>query len=174
MKKNKNIDLNDDQREIVRFVVILAIILVIVLAIYFISKGITSKNEYHYDEVTEGEIDYNKTNIGTLLNKAEKEYYVALYKNDNPNALYYSSLMGVYVNTPDALKVYYCDLNNKLNEEYYAEDGKTNPDAKTIAELKLGDFTLIKVKNGKIVNYYEDIEKVKEDLKLNSVLRSEK
>ena len=59
--------------------------------------------------------------------------------------------------------MYYIDLSNKLNESYYSEE-ESNPKATNIKELKLGDFTLIKVKDGKIVKYLEDEKEVKKEL----------
>ena len=44
-------------------------------------------------------------------------------------------------------------------------DNKSNPNAKSIDDIDLGDITLIKVKNGEIVSYIEDIEQIKTELK---------
>lgn len=163
MKKIKNSYLNDDQKEIRNFFIILVVIILIVVVIYLISTNVKAKNNYNYDAVNEGSINYDMVNVGTMFNRPEKEYYVALYRNDDPQAIYYASILSIYTNMEKALHVYYCDMANKLNANYYDKDN-TNPNAKTIADLKVGDFTFVKIKNGQIVNYYEDIEKVKEDL----------
>lgn len=163
MKKRNSVNLNDDQKEIRNFIIILVVIVLIVVGIYFISTKVSEKNNYNYDEVKEGSINYDTVNVGTMFNRPEEEYYVALYKNDDAQAIYYASILSMYTNSDKALHVYYCDLANKFNESYYDKDN-SNPKAKTIDDLKVGDFTLVKIKKGQIVKYYEDIEKVKEDL----------
>lgn len=166
MKRKNSINLNEDQREIVRFLIIVGVIVILAFVFYFISLKIKEKNVYHYDEISEGTINYDKVNIGTMLNKKDKEYYVALYKSDADNVLIYFSLLSIYAGKEKALKIYYCDMSSPLNKEYYVENDKTNPNAKTIDELKVGDFTLLKIKNGKINKYLENLDKVKEELNI--------
>lgn len=49
-----------------------------------------------------------------------------------------------------------------LNAKYHVgEGGITNPDAKTISDLALGDLTLIKVTDGEIVEYHEGLDAIK-------------
>ena len=159
--------LNDDQREVLRFVVILLVIIVVVVIIYFISYFASLKNEYHYnDEATEATINYDTVTVGTMFNRPEGTYYVALYKDDLADAVYYSALFNKYMNQEDALKIYYCNLNNKLNEKYYTADGKSNPKATSINDVKFGEFTFVKISKGKITKYYEDITKVKKELNI--------
>lgn len=158
----KNISFNDDQKEVFRFVIIVAVIALIILVIYLASYFATKKNVYHYDTSKEGEVSTDVVTIGTMFNKDEEEYYVAIYKNDDVNAIYYSALFNKYMGEEKSLNIYFCDLNNKLNEDYYSE--KSNPKAKTIKDLKVGDFTFVKIKDGKITKYLESIEKVKEEL----------
>ena len=68
----------------------------------------------------------------------------------------------IYLDNEDALKVFYCDLGNFLNADYYVgSDGESNPDAQNISEFAFGDLTLIKVENGKITKYLEDVDAIK-------------
>ena len=102
-----------------------------------------------------------------LLNRPEKEYYVLIYDKEDSDAVLYSSTMNSYSSKKDGLKIYYCDLGNKLNREYYNinNDNKSNPNAKSIKELDLGDLTLIKVEKGKITKYIEKYDSIKNELK---------
>ena len=156
--------MNEDEKEIFRFIVIIIVILLVVGIVYLVSYLKSKKNEYHYNEVTPGEVNTEIVTVGTMLNKDEDEYYVVLYKDDDTKAIYYNNIVNDYVNKENTLNVYYCNLNNKLNEDYLAVDGKTNPKAKDISDLKLGDFTLIKVKKGKIAKYIEDTTEFEKEL----------
>ncbi len=165
-KKESRIDaMNEEQKEIFQFIIIVIVIGLIVGIIYLISYFASMKNEYHYNDATEaGEINDSIVTVGTMFNRPEKEYYVVIYKDDATEAVYYSSLVNKYKGEEDALNVYYCNLNNKLNEAYYAGDEKSNPKAKTIDDLKVGDFTFVKIKDGKITKYIEDVDAMKEEL----------
>ena len=103
-----------------------------------------------------------------MFNRSEEEYYVALYKKSEKDAILYSSIINKYANEEKSLKVYFCDLENKFNEEYYVGNENSNPKAKTIADVKFGDFTLVKISKGKIVKYVENIEDMKKELNINT------
>ena len=102
-----------------------------------------------------------------MLNRHEEEYYVFIYNSTKEEASYYSSLINKYQNKEEALKVYFIDLNNELNKDYYNvnNDNISNKKAKTIKELDLGDITLIQVKNNNISMYEDDISKIENLLK---------
>ena len=58
-----------------------------------------------------------------------------------------------------AIKVYTADLSNELNKKYYDKD---NINTSSLETLKLGDITLLKISNGKIISALTeeaDIEK---------------
>ena len=102
--------------------------------------------------------------VWTILNRKYDEYYVAIYDEEDPRAVYYSTIITLYTNTDDAIKVYYCNLGNYLNQKYkVSDDGQTNPDATSISELALGDLTLIKVENGEIAEYLEGLDAIREE-----------
>ena len=166
MKRKKLDMVNEDEKEILRFIVIVVVILLVVGIIYLISYFKERQNEYHYDDVKSGVVDSGIVTIGTMLNKAEDEYYVAIYKDDDTKATYYNNIISSYASKEKALNVYYCNLNNKLNEDYIAKDGKSNPKAKKMEDLQLGDFTLLKIKEGKITKYIEDTTKFEEELQI--------
>ena len=164
-KKIKTIKYHsEEQKEIFKFVIILGVILIIVGVLYLFSSVASSKNTYHYNDTTKGSINYDVVSVGTMFNRVEDEYYVAIYDADSSDAIYYASVINNYQQNPDSLKVYFCNLANKLNADYYVKDGKTNPNAKKISDLAFGDFTFVKIKNGKIVNYLENISDVKYEL----------
>lgn len=160
---------SEEQQEIRRFIIILGSIIFVVLAIYIISNLANKKNDYHYTDVKEGEINNDIVTVGTMFNRPEGEYYVIAYDEEDVDSVLYESTLAKYNNYFSIgfkkMKVYYCDTTNKLNEAYVAQEGEnSNPKAKTIDELKLGKFTFLKISNGKIVKYIEDINLVETEL----------
>ena len=60
------------------------------------------------------------------------------------------------------IKVYKVDLSKPENKVFKSEE--SNKNAKRASELKINDVTLIRIKNGKIVNYIESSAKIEEYL----------
>lgn len=165
-RKNKQkIDkyVSDESKQMRNFLIILFSIIIIVLIVYGISNLLIKDDEPESEDTTQtGEIDYDKVSIGTMLNRNYKEYYVALYDAEDPQAVVYSAIITKYLDSKNATKVFFCDLGNPLNAKYHVgEGGITNPDAKTISDLALGDLTLIKVTDGEIVEYHEGLDAIK-------------
>lgn len=155
----------EEQKEIIKFVIILVVVVALVVGIYFFTKKFVTKEEEKTEtqEVT-GTVNYNVTIVGELLNRPYDEYYVIIYDSTSNKAAKYQSIYSKFTTgEKSTTKMYYIDLANKLNEPYYNSD-ETNPKVTSIKELKLGDFTLIKVKDGKINKYLEDEEAVKKEL----------
>ena len=168
--KNKKIKetkyISEEAKEIRNFVIILISIIVIVLIVYAVSK-VFMKDEKNTteDTVQEGKIDYDKVSVGMIFNRNYDEYYVAVYNEENNQAVLYSTIITNYVSEKDSLKVFFCDLGNYLNEKYYVgKDGTSNHNATKVDELGFKDLTLLKIKNGKIVKYIEDFDTFKEEL----------
>jgi hypothetical protein len=165
-KRIKSINVgSEDENEIKRFIIIVLVISVLVGIVYGVTELL--KKEERNTTVAEGEIDYNVLSVGMLLNRPEKEYYVLIYDKEDSDAVLYSELINSYMTSKDSLKIYYCDLGNKLNRDYYNvnNDNKSNPNAKSIKELDLGELTLIKVEKGKITKYIEKYDSIKNELK---------
>lgn len=171
--KNKVTYKTEEQQEIMKFIILIVIIAVCVGGIYlftkvFVTKDI-NKNENATEEVVTGAINYNVTIIGSLLDRPYNEYYVMAYNSKDVVSMKYQAIYSAYMSKEekDLTKLYYVDLSNIMNEQYVAsKDQETNPNAEKIEELKLGEFTLMKIKKGKIVKYIEDIEEIKKELKI--------
>ena len=165
-KRIKSINVGSDDENVIRkFIIITVVIVVLITGVYFLTE--LTKNNNASTNTATGAIDYDIVSIGTLLNRPESEYYVMIYDKENEDSMLYSALITNYYNLTDHTKIYFCDLGNKLNKSYYNvnNDNKSNPNAQSIKELDLGDLTLIKVKNGKIVQYVETYEQIKNILK---------
>ena len=156
---------SDESKEVRNFVIILLSIIVVVLIVYgvsriFIDDAATTSER----NIQTGVVDYDIVSVGTMLNRNYSEYYVAIYDEEAPEAVLYSTIITNYLNEEDATKVFFCNLGNYLNRDYYVgSDGQSNPDAKSISEFAFGDLTLIKVEDGEITLYLEDLDAIKEE-----------
>lgn len=158
---------SEESNEVKRFIFILLGIVVIVLIIYGVSKIFIKEENSSTRVTTTGEINYDIVTVGTMFNKPDKEYYVMIYDEENTNAVLYSTIINEYLNETNHLNVYFCNLKNKLNSSYYVgSDGTSNKEATTIDDLALGDLTLVKIKNGKIVKYIEELDSIKKEFGL--------
>lgn len=156
---------SEEQKDMMRFLIILFGVIAVVAIVYGISRFLIKEEDVFKDEVVTGQVNYELVTVGTMFNRNYSEYYVVAYEKEDTQAILYSALMNKYTNMTDSLKVYFCDLDNKFNENYYVgETGESNPGAKSIEELALGKYTLLKIKNGKIVKYIETLDETKEEL----------
>ncbi len=155
---------SEEQQEITRFIIILVSIFVLVGIVYGVSKIFIKDKETSTDTVTPGSVNPDLVTVGTMFNRPEDEYYVALYDKTIKEAVIYSAIISSYTSEEDALHVYFCDLDNFFNKDYISPDESSNPNAKEMEDLKLGKFTFVKIKNGKIVTYLETKEDMKKEL----------
>ena len=163
-----------EQTEIRNFIIVIIVVLLCVGAIYlltraFVTKDLFTKNETApTEEVVAGEVNYEVAIMGQILNRPYKEYYVAIYNQaEGDYAADMATMLYSYTKKEKHLHVYTVDLSNKLNEGYY-DPKNVNVDAKSLNELKVGDITLIKVKNGKISKYIVDYSKMEKELNVES------
>lgn len=168
MNKNQY-NTSEDENVIKNFFIVSAIIIIIVGIVYGVTELLKDKEETQ-ESVIAGEINYDKVSVGMILNRPYDEYYVLAYGADEPEAVMYSTILTKYMeksSEENYIKIYFCDLDNKLNEEYYNvnEDNKSNPKAKDVKDFDFGDLTLLQIKNGKITKYIEDFEEIKAILK---------
>lgn len=173
--KSKKIKLekyhSEEQIEISRFIRILIIVIILILGIYFFTRIFVTKdllnNKDNEQNITQGTVNYTITMIGALLQKPEDEYYVMIYDTENLRSIYYSGLMTNYAKNENALKVYFADLNKALNKKFYNPEN-INLKVSKISDLRVGDLTLLKIKDGKISEAYNDENQIANLLKYNS------
>jgi len=157
---------SSDDNTIKKLIIIIFIIVVILVFLYGFTE-ILKKDESNEDPIVTGTVNYDKISVGTLLNRPYDNYYVMVYNAEDNDAVLYSTILTKYMQkTENNKKIYFCDLNNKLNNEYYDinKDGKSNPEATSIDALNFGNLTLLEIEKGKIVNYIEDIDGIKKIL----------
>jgi len=163
MKKQNLTYKTEEQKEMMKFLIVLLVVIGIIVGVYFVSK-LLMKEEAKDLAYQTGTVSTNVAVVGTLLNNPEKEYYVLAYDTTGNDASSYVTYAGYYTNTQkNATKIYYLDLNNGMNKNYYSKE-ESNIKATNIKDLKMKDGTLIKVENGKITKYLEGLETIKKEL----------
>jgi len=172
-RKIKNIKMgdtsSDDENVVKKLVVITVIIAILIAIVYGVTEIIKSKDETP-DSNIQASINYDKVSVGTILNRPYDEYYVLVYNSEDAKAVLYSTILTKYMKNSkekDYIKIYYCDLNNNLNNKYYnvGNDNKSNTNVNAIEDFDFGDLTLLKVKNNKVTKYLENLDEIKKILK---------
>lgn len=160
-ERNKN-KIEDDSalKNLLKPVIIVAVFLGVM---YLMAIGLEKLGTFEkgYTAPTkETEFDYKNITISTVFNRSEKAYYVIF---DNFKSSYTSnSYVNLLLESQDT-PYYKVDMSVKENAKYASEE--SNKKATKPSELKINGITLIKIKNGKIVDYIEGSDKIEEYLK---------
>jgi len=168
MKVNKS-DNTEDENSIRTLIIIVIVIAVLIGIIYGVTE-LLKKDPKVEEEITAGTINYDKTTVGTILNRPYDEYYVLVYNTEDSDAVLYSTILTKYMQNSkdkDYTKIYFCDLDNKLNAPYYnvGNDNKSNKKVNKAEDFDFSDLTLLKIEKGKVTQYIEELDKIKDILK---------
>ncbi len=167
---------SEDQNEVKHFIIILAIVIIGILAVYLLTRIFVTKDLFNNKESSKtsvpGEVNYNITLIGSMLNLPEEEYYVMITDTSVPESIYYNNIMTTYAQNEDALKVYLADLDNELNKSYISD--QENLKTSDLTKFKVKGTTLVKVKKGKVEETFTADEKIVEELKYVAKEETEK
>lgn len=151
----------EESKEIMKFFIVLLVVIAIILVGFWITKLANKKNSQDITYAS-GNIATDKVIVGTMLSRGG-EYYVLCYDTSKNDANIYVTYGENYKNKK-ALDLYYLDLSSEFNRKYYVDED-SNKEAKKIDELKITDGTLIRIKDGKIVEYIEGIHDISTKLK---------
>lgn len=166
-KKTKEIevikDINEDVDTIKKFIYILVGVALVAVGLYFISTKLLIKDGVIDDKVVhkDEEISYTTVLAGNVFNRPLDNYYVLAYDADSLKASIYASLLNTF-DVKDS-SIYFMNLGLEANKQYVKEETNKNPT--NPSELALKEPTLIKIKNGKVDKYLEDLEEIKKELK---------
>jgi len=152
----------NEKNQIKNFIIITVILLIIFGFIYlgsaiFITKELDWVKGNDKDNSSENETSSEIANTilaSQIFKQKEEEYYVYFYEFDNTeDTLEYTNMVNDRLGEE---KVYKVDTSSALNSNYVGEE--SNKKAKKLEDLKVKNYTLIKIKNDKIVEYYEEDE----------------
>lgn len=168
MKKTKKKIETEENKVVKKFIIVLLVVVACVVLIYFITRIFVSKDMFNKDDkkttkTQEVEFNYDKTILGSAFNRPYDEYYVITYKISDEKAKEISNSITTYLAKEDHLKLYFADLDDYMNKNFYDKDN-VNSKATNAKELKVGDYTLIKFKDGKIVKFIEGVDQIKAEL----------
>ena len=159
----------EDQKEIMRFFIVLLVVILMVTAIYFLTRIFVTKDlgkkkdSTETQEVVEGNVNYSVTSVGQILNRPYDSYYVIIYDTTGDSVNDAQSLMISYNSKEERKHLYRVDLNSYVNKDFYDKENE-NPNAKSVSEFKFGDLTLLYIKKGKVEKYITEIDKMKTEL----------
>jgi len=176
VKKNKNkinYAATTEQKEIKSLIIVIIVVVLCVGGVYLLTRAFVTKDLFGSDsttdeEVTAGTINYDVAIMGQILNRPYDEYYVAIYNSSEGDYISdMATLVYSYKNLDKHLHIYVVDLSNELNADFYDPEN-VNTKATKVSEMKVGDITLLKIKNGKINKYIVDLDKMKKELGVES------
>lgn len=155
----------EEKNDLKTFLITLGVVVGFVLVFYLISLGLSTLGVFEagYVAPTKGvsEISYDEILIGNVFNKPEKSYYVVFDTySDETNNVYVNYLV---TSKEYDEKIYIVDMANPNNSPY--KSNEPNKNATKASELKINDITLIKVSNGKILEYHVGDAEVEKRLK---------
>jgi len=167
-KTNNTVSVSEEASEVIRFVKVLGIVILVVVALYFFTRIFVTRDLFNNRAIEDKEseqinIDYNVTTLGALFTRPYDEYYVLVYSSESIAATHLSIMAMMYRDKEDSIKLYTADLSTPFNQSFYSET-ETTPNATSVEELRVGDTTLIMIRNGKIVKFIEDIDLIAEEL----------
>lgn len=166
-KKRMSVREKEEIYSLIKTIVVVAAIfgLAYVGSYFMVKEGLLDKG-YQVPEVNTPVFDYQTATIGTVFNKADKEYYVVFDKfgDVHEKSVYLDSLLTMYGNKEKKLPIYKVDMTLGENAKYASN--KSNRKAQKSTELKINGITVIKVKNGKNVLYLEDVTKIAKEFGL--------
>lgn len=152
---------NDDVKLVYKFILLLVIVIIVGVGFYFLTDKVVKKSETPSNEI---EINYNNATVGTILNRPYNEYMVLLYDSEKSEAAYYGTLLSKFTSNSED-KIYFVDLSLKENKEYVKET--SNKNFESIDEAAFSGPTLLKIKDGKVVNFLETKEEIKNVLSVD-------
>lgn len=117
----------------------------------------TKKNDINYV----ANAQTTKILCGSILNRSDSEYLVLAYKLKEDSVSLYDSLLERYNTGKKNLPLYKVDLSNSRNNICVGENVNIS---NNISELKIKEPTLLKIKDGKIIESYTEYETIKTNL----------
>lgn len=134
-------------------IITIVVVLVVIALFYLFAVYITNKPQKI--NIPEESISYEQITAGSTFNMSDEEYIVLFYSRENnaditSNISNYKSL--------NKIGVYYVDLDDAINNSVISS--QSNKNATKASELKVTNPTIIRIKDGKIIDYIEGQDNV--------------
>ena len=152
------------ENDILKVLRVIFIVMVVFAFFYLLTVAIVGRDEE--EETEETAIQYEEILAGSSFTMRDDEYLVVYFDftsedaSDINSAIYtYSSGYG-----DDILRVYTVDMSNAFNKKYASEDD-SNENPETAGDLLINAPTIIRIKDGKVAEYIDDLDDVLDYLK---------
>lgn len=169
MAKSKNIKNNKKilgntkfDGQIKQAIIMSVIVLVLFGAFYLLTVVILDKDLLKDDNNTVNtEIQQSEILVGSSFNRPVDEYLVVYYDaTDEEIGSEILSIVSTYRTSENSLNLYNVNLGDALNKRFVVTED-SNPSATKASEMKIKNPTLIKIKEGSIVDYIEGVDSIK-------------
>ncbi len=144
-----------NELEYMKVIKIFIVVILIIALTYFVTALMTGeirfgkKKEPASEEVS---IQYDEITAGQVFSRSDSEYYVLCYNFSDSFSSYYLSFRETYVQKENSLPIYLLDLEKSFNQEMVLEEGENYQQfPSAIADLKVANPTMLKIKNHKVV-----------------------
>lgn len=140
------------------FIKMIGIVILICMIFYGLTVLITNnQKEEQLLENEEIKIQYDEILIGSIYNQKENEYYVLAELSSDYLTL--NSSIRNYSSKENSLKIYIANLDDGFNKKYLGENSDFTKKYPIFKES-----TLLKIKDGQIVEYYEGTDAIQKHL----------
>lgn len=157
-KKKEELNEESEVRSLLKTIIIVLISFIACYLLFMLmgKLGMFEKG-YEKPEAESNEFTYSTALIGTVFNRPESEYYVSF--DEEEGNTYFDTLLSMY---KGSLHIYKVNMSLGINASHKGEIG--NSKATNPSELVISTPTLIKVRDGRIVKYLENLDQIKEEL----------
>lgn len=151
-----------DVGSVLKYVII---VIIIVSLFYVLTVFVTNNKKETTTEKTNNKavIQYSEIIIGEMFNQKPNEYYVLLKGKDDKNITSYETLIKTYIGKEEHLTFYTVDLSSAFNKKYISSKNNLQKE-----NFKIKNTALVKIKNGDIVETYENHSEINEKLQKES------
>lgn len=152
----------EEQQEIRSFIKILLGLVLIFLVLYFLSTKFIGKDNNIKRTNQSGKVQYDSISIGTLLNRADSEYYVLVFDSEDLNNSYIINKASSYKSNQDSKPLYSADLSLEFNKAFLSDQSFYKKDS--VDGIKFKGTTLVLVKEKNIVKFIEVVDDIDKEL----------
>ena len=156
IQETENEKLNLQDKLFVVFCIVMFFVAFYVLTLYITHKNSEPTTNIDTEDVS---FSYDEILLGRSFSMNDSEYYVIYYDSSNEEiADTCSNLVTTYRQNHDTT-LYFVDMSNGLNSSY-ATTEESNKSPNSAGELLINGPTVIKIADGKLVDYVEGLEAI--------------
>lgn len=149
---------NNDFKKLVTTV---GVVVAFLATFYFVAYVLTMEPKTSSNTTDKNQEASDSILFGQITSYAGEYYVLATFEDDINNMLYEEYISQLEAKT-EAAKIYELNMSEGFNKAYKASESILDKD---LTKLKLSSATLVKVKDGVIIDFFEGKEKIVEEFK---------